>query len=120
MYGMMFRTCLTVFRNLIEFIRFLFQDGTPTLRLNEYMLASLAAGKINFGEPEVRAEGVEQPKEIKFELDQKTEAYIKEAERDFDDLVGKHELLVSVSRDKVDPSGGEIIVKSSYWTGSSL
>ena len=58
------------------------------------MLASLAAGKVDFGEPRVRPEGLENPKEIKFLLDDKAKAYIKEAEKHFDDLIGKHELLV--------------------------
>ncbi|KAI5122447.1 hypothetical protein M0805_008759 [Coniferiporia weirii] len=69
-------------------------DGTPTLRLNEYMLASLAAGKVDLGAPEVRAEGLEKPKEITFELDDKAKTYIKQAETNFDKLVEKHEMLV--------------------------
>lgn len=58
------------------------------------MLASLAAGKVDFGAPEVRSEGLSQPKELKFELDGAAKTHIKEAEKNFDDLVGKHELLV--------------------------
>ncbi|KAL5520033.1 hypothetical protein ACEPAG_1693 [Sanghuangporus baumii] len=69
-------------------------DGTPTLRLNEYMLGSLASGKVDFGDPQVRSEGLIKPKEIKFHLDDKAKAYIREAEKHFDDLIGKHELLV--------------------------
>ncbi|KAH8114647.1 acyltransferase ChoActase/COT/CPT [Phellopilus nigrolimitatus] len=69
-------------------------DGTPTLRLNEYMLASLATGKVDFGTTDVRTEGLEEPKEITFELDERSKRYIKEAEKNFDELVGKHELLV--------------------------
>ena len=71
------------------------QDGTPTLRLNEFILASLAGGKVDFGARNVRPEGLVQPKEIKFDLDDKAKAYIKEAEEHFDELVGKHELFVS-------------------------
>lgn len=71
------------------------KDGTPTLRLNEFMLASLAAGRVEFGSPDVRSEGLLEPKELQFEVDTKTKAYIKDAEKNFDDLVGKHELLVS-------------------------
>ncbi|KAL5501589.1 CAT2 [Sanghuangporus vaninii] len=69
-------------------------DGTPTLRLNEYMLGSLASGKVDFGDPQVRPEGLAKPEEIKFLLDDKAKAYIREAEKHFDDLIGKHELLV--------------------------
>ncbi|THH11655.1 hypothetical protein EW145_g503 [Phellinidium pouzarii] len=67
-------------------------DGTPTLRLNEFMLASLAAGKVDFGAPVIRAEGLEEPKEISFELDETAKTYIAKAEENFDGLIGKHEL----------------------------
>ncbi|EJC98006.1 acyltransferase ChoActase/COT/CPT [Fomitiporia mediterranea MF3/22] len=68
-------------------------DGTPTLRLNEYMLASLAAGKVDRNKSGVR-ENLTQPKEINFEQDQKSIRYIKSGEKQFDELVGRHELLV--------------------------
>lgn len=58
------------------------------------MLASLAAGKIDFGAPEVRSEGLTAPKELKFELDGSAKTFIKQAEKNFDELIGKHELVV--------------------------
>ncbi|KAF8502529.1 acyltransferase ChoActase/COT/CPT [Gautieria morchelliformis] len=67
-------------------------DGTPTLRLNEFMLASLAHGKVDHGPNVVRV--LSAPKELKFELDDASRGYMTQAEKDFDELVGKHELLV--------------------------
>ena len=68
-------------------------DGTPTLRLNEFILASLSAGKIDFGSAPPHAE-VEPPRELTFTLDGKTRDYIARAEQNFDALVGKHDLEV--------------------------
>ena len=41
-------------------------DGTPTLRLNEFILASLAAGKIDLGPARTASTGadLEPPKEL--------------------------------------------------------
>ncbi|KAF8843212.1 acyltransferase ChoActase/COT/CPT [Paxillus ammoniavirescens] len=71
-------------------------DGTPTLRLNEYMLASLAANKVNLGPPRSSstAENLPQPTELQFKLDDKCATYINEACKHFDELVGKHDLEV--------------------------
>ncbi|EPS96518.1 hypothetical protein FOMPIDRAFT_1025351 [Fomitopsis schrenkii] len=68
-------------------------DGTPTLRLNEFSLASLAAGKVDLG-PARTAEDLETPEELTFVLDSKTEQFIKQAEANFDELVGKHDMEV--------------------------
>jgi len=57
------------------------------------MLASLAHGKLDHGPDIVRA--LPAPKELKFRLDGASEDHITQAERDFDELVGKHELLVT-------------------------
>ncbi|KAH9936124.1 acyltransferase ChoActase/COT/CPT [Fomitopsis serialis] len=71
-------------------------DGTPTLRMNEFMLASLAAGKIDLGPARTAetAKDLEAPKELAFVLDSNTNRYVKEAEKNFDDLVGKHDMHV--------------------------
>ncbi|KDQ62277.1 hypothetical protein JAAARDRAFT_121539 [Jaapia argillacea MUCL 33604] len=69
-------------------------DGTPTLRLNEFILASLAANKVDLGPPGVKADALVEPKEVKFEVDDKVKVYVKEAEKNFDELVGKHDLHV--------------------------
>jgi carnitine O-acetyltransferase len=69
-------------------------DGTPTLRMTEFMLASLGAGKINHGEATVSKEKLPQPKELQWVLDDKARLYIQEAEKNFDELVGSHEMEV--------------------------
>ncbi|KAI0685797.1 acyltransferase ChoActase/COT/CPT [Cerioporus squamosus] len=68
-------------------------DGTPTLRLNEFILASLAAGKIDLGAAQAGAD-LEPPKELTFALDEKTKRYIADAEKHFDELVGQHDMEV--------------------------
>ncbi|EJF63177.1 acyltransferase ChoActase/COT/CPT [Dichomitus squalens LYAD-421 SS1] len=68
-------------------------DGTPTLRLNEFILASLAAGKIDLNGAGTNAE-LEPPQELQFTLDGKTREYIAQAEENFDALVAKHDLEV--------------------------
>lgn len=71
-------------------------DGTPTLRLNEFMLASLASGKADLGPERTvdTAKNLEIPTELTFALDDKTHQYIKQAESNFDELVGKHDMHV--------------------------
>ncbi|CCM04923.1 uncharacterized protein FIBRA_07120 [Fibroporia radiculosa] len=71
-------------------------DGTPTLRLNEFMLAALAAGKVDLGPARTPETGndLEAPKELMFVLDSKTQQYVKQAEAAFDELVGKHDMEV--------------------------
>ncbi|KIJ62738.1 hypothetical protein HYDPIDRAFT_114433 [Hydnomerulius pinastri MD-312] len=71
-------------------------DGTPTLRLNEFILATLAGNKVDLGPPRSSstASGLPQPTELKFELDAKSTTYIKEACQHFDELVGQHDMEV--------------------------
>jgi carnitine O-acetyltransferase len=71
-------------------------DGTPTLRLNEFILASIASGKADLG-PERTGDtgrGLPDPTEIKFVLDDKSRENVKAAEKRFDELVGSHDLNV--------------------------
>ncbi|TDL23187.1 acyltransferase ChoActase/COT/CPT [Rickenella mellea] len=68
-------------------------DGTTTLRMNEFMLASLAANKVDHGPDSVRS-CLPEPKEITFELDETSKRYISEAEANFDALIGKHDMQV--------------------------
>lgn len=72
-------------------------DGTPTLRMNEFILASLAHNKIDLGPERTVGTGkdLESPKEIKFVLSSQAEAYIKQSEEAFDNLVGAHDLKVN-------------------------
>ncbi|QRV92663.1 carnitine O-acetyltransferase [Ceratobasidium sp. AG-Ba] len=68
-------------------------DGTPTLRLNEFMIATLARGKIDHGSANARSD-LPAPKEIKFELDNTSKTHIQTATKNFGTLVGQHDLHV--------------------------
>ncbi|KAG8214728.1 Choline/Carnitine o-acyltransferase-domain-containing protein [Butyriboletus roseoflavus] len=71
-------------------------DGTPTLRMNEFMLASLAANKVDLGPARTESTGTKlvAPTELKFELDARCRGYIDAACEHFDGLVGQHEMQV--------------------------
>lgn len=68
-------------------------DGTATLRLNEFMLGSLEAKKIDLGHPSPNT-SVNPPKEIVLEANNAVLADVREAEKNFDKLVGAHDLRV--------------------------
>ncbi|KAM5533620.1 hypothetical protein V8D89_012733 [Ganoderma adspersum] len=68
-------------------------DGTPTLRLNEFILAALAAGKVDLS-PAPAGAALEPPQELPFTLNGKTREYIAQAEKNFDALVGQHDMEV--------------------------
>lgn len=68
-------------------------DGTPTLRLNEFMLGALAAKEINFGSPSPSSL-LTRPAEIVLAANDAVMADVKEAEKNFDKLVGAHDLQV--------------------------
>ncbi|KAJ7195467.1 acyltransferase ChoActase/COT/CPT, partial [Mycena pura] len=67
-------------------------DGTPTLRLNEFVLATLARGKADLGTP--TGEALPAPTELAFELNATTRDLIGGAEKRFDALVAEHDLQV--------------------------
>jgi carnitine O-acetyltransferase len=71
-------------------------DGTPTLRMNEFILASLASGSLDLGAPRTTetGSGLPPPKELQFVLDDKSKANIQASEARFDELVGAHDLHV--------------------------
>ncbi|CAE6483809.1 unnamed protein product [Rhizoctonia solani] len=68
-------------------------DGTTTLRMNEFVLASLAKGKIDHGSATVSSNRPA-PKEITFELDSTSKSQIQTATKNFNTLVGQHDLHV--------------------------
>ncbi|KDN41016.1 hypothetical protein RSAG8_07722, partial [Rhizoctonia solani AG-8 WAC10335] len=68
-------------------------DGTTTLRMNEFVLASLAKGKIDHGSATVSS-NLPAPKEITFELDSTSKSQIQTATKNFNTLVGQHDLHV--------------------------
>ncbi len=68
-------------------------DGTPTLRLNEFILGSLAAEEIELGSPSP-SPLLTPPAEIVLAANDAVLADVKEAEKNFDKLVGSHDLQV--------------------------
>lgn len=74
-------------------------DGTPTLRLNEFVLGSLAAKKADLGAPrsEGTGKGLSAPTELTFVVDDKVKGHVQRAEEAFDELVGKHDIHVRSS-----------------------
>lgn len=84
-------------------------DGTPTLRMTEFILGALAAGKIDLGAPRSAetATALPLPTRINFELDAKSRENITTAETDFDKLVGAHDMEVL----QFDAYGKEYIKK---------
>ncbi|KAH9969706.1 acyltransferase ChoActase/COT/CPT [Russula dissimulans] len=69
-------------------------DGTPTLRMNEFMVGSLDAKKIDLGPLSSNTTNLATPKEIVLTTNGSVLDDIKEAEKNFDKLVGAHELCV--------------------------
>jgi carnitine O-acetyltransferase len=78
-------------------------DGTPTLRMNEFMLATIATGKADLGPPrsETTGSSLPEPTEVKFALNTEVEYLIKGAEERFDALVGAHDLHVNDYQERV-------------------
>ena len=68
-------------------------DGTPTHRLNDYVNEVIFKQKIQFDTTSSRS-NLPEPQEIRFEVNDKVQAEIDRAEKDFRDLIGKHELKV--------------------------
>jgi carnitine O-acetyltransferase len=68
-------------------------DGTPTLRMNEFMLGSLDAKKIDLGHS-LPNMSLRSPKEVVLVANNAVLEDIQEAEKNFDKLVGAHELRV--------------------------
>lgn len=71
-------------------------DGTPTLRMTEFIIGALGQGKIDLGAPRAPDTGrsLPAPEELTFVLDAKSEGHVKQAEADFDTLVGSHDMEV--------------------------
>jgi len=68
-------------------------DGTPTLRINEFILRSLDAKKIDLGSPTADNK-LAQPKQLLFEVDSSIKAHIKEATASLATLKSEHEMHV--------------------------
>lgn len=71
-------------------------DGTPTLRMNEFILSALAHKKIDLGPVEADKSKLPQVEELVFEVNGQVSELVKGAEKRFDELVGAHDLHVRV------------------------
>ncbi|EKM51907.1 uncharacterized protein PHACADRAFT_262313 [Phanerochaete carnosa HHB-10118-sp] len=71
-------------------------DGTPTLRMTEFVIGALAQGKLDLGAPRSADTGstLEPPRELTFVLDTVSREAIARAEEHFDTLVGAHDMEV--------------------------
>jgi carnitine O-acetyltransferase len=71
-------------------------DGTPTLRLNEFILATVALNKVDLGAPRTAETGKDlpEPVELKFEISEDLKSVVQASEKRFDDLIGQHDLHV--------------------------
>ncbi|KAI8391675.1 acyltransferase ChoActase/COT/CPT [Radiomyces spectabilis] len=68
-------------------------DGTATCRLNEFVCDGLNRNKINHGSEQVRS-GLPAPQQLQFQVNDKVEKAVAEAEQHFDELIGKYDLTV--------------------------
>lgn len=68
-------------------------DGTPTLRLNDYVCDLIAGGKITVDASSVRS-NLPEPEAITFTVSPEVQEKIDQAQIHFRDLIGKHDLEV--------------------------
>ncbi|KAI0890205.1 acyltransferase ChoActase/COT/CPT [Annulohypoxylon maeteangense] len=68
-------------------------DGTPTHRLNDYVNDVIFANKLDFSDPTVRS-NLPEPVAVNFEVTKDVQAEIDRAIKDFDTVIGQHELAV--------------------------
>lgn len=69
-------------------------DGTPTLRMNEFVLGALDKGKIELELSSGRNSTPLQVEEIKFDTDSTVEGHVKTAVDNFSKIISEHELIV--------------------------
>lgn len=62
-------------------------DGTPTLRMNEFVCSSIASGKLESGQSR---SDIPAPKEISFVVNDEVKKYVSEAEEHYATLLGEH------------------------------
>ncbi|KAF9523928.1 acyltransferase ChoActase/COT/CPT [Crepidotus variabilis] len=98
-------------------------DGTTTLRMNEFILASLAHNKINLG-PSTPSSNLPPVSELKFDITPEVSSLISSSEKRFDDLVGQHDLHVLhyegfgksfTKKHKVSPDATAQLIKQLAW-----
>ena len=70
-------------------------DGTPTSRLNDWMLRSIQAKKIDFGNPVPTPDAqLPEPNPIMFKLDAQSERFIVQAKEHFEEELSRHKISV--------------------------
>lgn len=67
-------------------------DGTPTSRLNDWMLRALKTEKIELGSPTPSAH-LSQPKQITFKLNDRMKQHISEANSALDKIRSQHQMV---------------------------
>jgi carnitine O-acetyltransferase len=68
-------------------------DGTPTHRLSDYVNHVIVNNKLDFFEPSIRS-NLPDPTPVKFHINKEVQAEIDRATRDFNEVIGAHELCV--------------------------
>ncbi|KAI1336288.1 acyltransferase ChoActase/COT/CPT [Xylariaceae sp. FL0016] len=68
-------------------------DGTPTHRLNDYVNDVIFNNKLDFSNPSVRS-NLPDPAAVKFEITSEVQSEIDRAVKDFNTVIGQHELAV--------------------------
>ncbi|CAG8538451.1 3338_t:CDS:2 [Ambispora leptoticha] len=68
-------------------------DGTPTSRLNDFVCDVIAKNKVDHGSADVRP-NLSAPYKLEFTFNKEIVDIIRNAEKNFDDLVAKHDLRV--------------------------
>jgi carnitine O-acetyltransferase len=69
-------------------------DGTPTLRMNEFVLGALEKGKIDLDCSSGRNTSPLKAEELVFETDSTVEGHVKAAIDNFSKITSEHELIV--------------------------
>jgi carnitine O-acetyltransferase len=74
-------------------------DGTPTLRMNEFMLAGIEKGQIPFELPEGEkaTSKMPQPEEVVFEMDSKLKSALAKSYQGFGEEMAQQDLKVGSS-----------------------
>lgn len=68
-------------------------DGTPTQRLNDYVNDVIFGNKLDFSDPSVRS-NIPEPVAVSFVVTKEVQEDVDRAVRDFNDVIGQHELAV--------------------------
>ncbi|EOO01405.1 putative carnitine o-acetyltransferase protein [Phaeoacremonium minimum UCRPA7] len=68
-------------------------DGTPTHRLNDYVNDVIFNNKLDFSDPSVRS-NLPEPVAVNFHITPEVQAELDRAVKDFNDVIGQHELAV--------------------------